>query len=125
MRSPCPQRLPSSPHPICDRCLSKSLRRPLFNRVISTNSNSNGSRSTLSQKTAEYIDTLQLRALAAGQKLNDFTGYSSIESLKKQIQKQGLCQLYEGTNGRRESQGREEGGARSKACLFRRRDETC
>jgi hypothetical protein len=57
-----------------------------------TNSNptSSPSRTTLSQRTAEYIDTLQLRALAAGQRLNDFTGYSSIESLKTQIENQGL-----------------------------------
>lgn len=48
---------------------------------------SKGSR--ISTKAAEYIDTLQLRALAATQRLNDITGYTSIESLKSQIQSQG------------------------------------
>ena len=47
-------------------------------------------RSSISAKTAEYIDTLQLRALAATQRLNDITGYTSIESLKSQIQSQGF-----------------------------------
>jgi len=44
---------------------------------------------SLSERTAQYIDTLQLRALSAGQKLNDVTGYSAIESLKAKITQQG------------------------------------
>jgi len=44
---------------------------------------------SLSERTAQYIDTLQLRALSAGQKLNDVTGYSAIESLKTKITQQG------------------------------------
>jgi len=46
-------------------------------------------RSTITARAAEYIDTLQLRALAATQRLNDITGYTSIEALKTQIHTQG------------------------------------
>jgi She9 / Mdm33 family. len=36
------------------------------------------------------MDNLQSNVFVAGQRLNDFTGYSEIEALKKEIQVQGM-----------------------------------
>jgi She9 / Mdm33 family len=92
-----------NPRPPLRLINSRVCRRGLFIRVqfhpsirhsstASNDSSANGSPSPhrpLSQRTAEYIDALQLRSLAATQRLNDITGYTSIESLKSQIQTQG------------------------------------
>jgi hypothetical protein len=76
---------------ICRQCLHTRLQNipPSIRRQSSSTTPSHNNRIPLSQRTAEYIDTLQHRALAASQRLNDITGYSSIESLKAQIQAQG------------------------------------
>lgn len=46
-------------------------------------------RSQLSKKLTSIMDDLQSNVFLAGQKLNDLTGYSSIERLKKDIERQG------------------------------------
>lgn len=46
-------------------------------------------RSQLSKKFTDLMDNIQGNVFIAGQKLNDLTGYSSIEKLKKEIETQG------------------------------------
>lgn len=46
-------------------------------------------RSQLSKQFTEMMDNLQSNIFVAGQRLNDLTGYSAIEALKKDIQLQG------------------------------------
>jgi len=81
-----------SPVILCTQCRFKRL--PQLRRTSTDNSPKpppslpSTQTSKLAEKAAEYIDTLQLRALAATQRLNDITGYTSIESLKQQIEKQ-------------------------------------
>lgn len=86
---------PSFPKRICHQCLTIRFHAHPDVRCSSTNSgepraSSSTRQSNLSERAAEYMDTLQLRALAATQRLNDLTGYSSIESLKCQIRAHGL-----------------------------------
>jgi len=84
----------TSPSPVilCTQCRFKRLphlrRTSTDNSPKPTPSLPSTQTSKLAEKAAEYIDTLQLRALAATQRLNDITGYTSIESLKQQIEKQ-------------------------------------
>jgi She9 / Mdm33 family len=92
-----PQQVVFLPRRVCRQCLSARLRiHPIPRRHSSTDSTPppTPNRSPLSQRTAEYIDTLQHRALAATQRLNDITGYTSIESLKTQIHTQGTSPLF-------------------------------
>lgn len=51
-----------------------------------------GRRSHLSKRLSHIMDHLQSNIFIAGQRLNDLTGYSGIEALKKDIEQQG--QLY-------------------------------
>lgn len=46
-------------------------------------------RSHLSKKFSHVMDHLQSNIFTAGQRLNDLTGYSGIEALKKEIEEQG------------------------------------
>jgi sensitive to high expression protein 9 len=46
-------------------------------------------RSKLSKQFTGMMDNLQSNVFVAGQRLNDLTGYSGIEALKKEIQNQG------------------------------------
>lgn len=46
-------------------------------------------RSRYSKQFTEMMDNLQSNVFVAGQRLNDLTGYSSIEALKKEIESQG------------------------------------
>lgn len=46
-------------------------------------------RSQFAKKFSSMMDDLQSNIFVAGQHLNDLTGYSSIEALKKQIHEQG------------------------------------
>jgi sensitive to high expression protein 9 len=46
-------------------------------------------RSQLSKKFTDLMDNIQGNVFIAGQKLNDLTGYSGIEKLKKEIETQG------------------------------------
>jgi hypothetical protein len=99
------------PAQVCRQCLSTRLQaiHPSIRRQSSSSTpppispSPSNNRTSLSQKTAEYIDTLQLRALAASQRLNDITGYSSIESLKAQIQTQGSPTYWQAFINRSES----------------------
>ncbi len=51
-----------------------------------------GRRSHLSKRISHIMDHLQSNIFIAGQRLNDLTGYSGIEALKKDIEQQGqLC----------------------------------
>jgi sensitive to high expression protein 9 len=47
-------------------------------------------RSQLSKQFTEMMDNVQSNIFVAGQRLNDLTGYSAIEALKKDIQLQGV-----------------------------------
>lgn len=59
-------------------------------------SHAEGRRSELSKKFTNLMDNLQSNIFIAGQRLNDLTGYSSIEALKREIQEQGklLFHIY-------------------------------
>ena len=48
-----------------------------------------GRRSHLSKRFSHLMDDLQSNIFIAGQRLNDLTGYSGIETLKKEIEQQG------------------------------------
>lgn len=48
-----------------------------------------GQRSNLSKKFSHLMDNVQSNIFFAGQRLNDLTGYSGIEALKKDIEEQG------------------------------------
>ena len=81
------------------RPLSRALCRQCPSRRLTVRFSSNqtnppdDSRSSLSEQAAQYIDSLQLKALAATQRLNEITGYTPIEALKSQIQEQGHVRL--------------------------------
>ena len=47
-------------------------------------------RSQFSKRFSSLMDTIQSNIFVAGQHLNDLTGYSSIEALKRQIHVQGM-----------------------------------
>ena len=57
-----------------------------------------GRRSNLNKRFSHVMDHMQSNIFIAGQRLNDLTGYSGIEALKKDIEQQGtalVCiQLY-------------------------------
>lgn len=54
-----------------------------------------GQRSHLSKKFSHLMDNVQSNIFFAGQRLNDLTGYSGIEALKRDIQEQGqACFIY-------------------------------
>ena len=48
-----------------------------------------GRRSQMSKRLSHLMDDLQSNIFIAGQRLNDLTGYSGIETLKKDIEQQG------------------------------------
>lgn len=52
-------------------------------------SEAEGRRSRLSKKFTSVMDNLQSNVFIAGQRLNDLTGYSAIEALKRDIREQG------------------------------------
>ena len=52
-------------------------------------SNLENRRSRYSKQFSEMMDNVQSNVFVAGQRLNDLTGYSSIEALKRDIQNQG------------------------------------
>ena len=47
-------------------------------------------RSKASKQLSHMMDNIQSNVFVAGQRLNDLTGYSAIEALKKEIEVQGL-----------------------------------
>lgn len=54
-----------------------------------------GQRSHLSKKFSHLMDNVQSNIFFAGQRLNDLTGYSGIEALKRDIEEQGQpCFIY-------------------------------
>ena len=52
-----------------------------------------GRRSRISKRFSHVMDHLQSNIFIAGQRLNDLTGYSGIEALKKDIEQQGPSSL--------------------------------
>ena len=52
-----------------------------------------GRRSHISKRFSHVMDHLQSNIFIAGQRLNDLTGYSGIEALKKDIEQQGPSSL--------------------------------
>src|SRR5579871_6275576 len=106
---------PQTPRTCC-QCLFTYHRLIRHSSTIPNDPSNQPSRPTLSQKTAEYLDNLQLRALAATQRINDITGYSSIESLKSQIYSQGSLQKNLG-DCRGEGKGSTGGSAKGKRSI--------
>ena len=53
-----------------------------------------GRRSHMSKRFTHVMDHLQSNIFIAGQRLNDLTGYSGIEALKKDIEQQGRPSSY-------------------------------
>ena len=49
-----------------------------------------GRRSQLAKRLSHLMDNMQTNVFIAGQRLNDLTGYTGIEALKKEIEDQGL-----------------------------------
>ena len=49
-----------------------------------------GRRSAVAKSFSGLMDSMQSNVFIAGQRLNDLTGYSGIEALKKDIEEQGL-----------------------------------
>jgi len=98
MRPPRPHPLLFAPPPrpfLCRQCLivrlplHTSLRHNSTKPTEPPENLPSSKSSPITARAAEYIDNLQLRALAATQRLNDITGYTSIEALKTQIHTQG------------------------------------
>ena len=52
-------------------------------------SHEEGRRSQVSKRFSHIMDNVQSNIFIAGQRLNDLTGYSGIEVLKKDIEEQG------------------------------------
>ena len=77
--------------------LSKSPSRPLSTGSSNAGdkprsdlpSQEEGRRSHISKRFSHVMDHLQSNIFIAGQRLNDLTGYSGIEALKKDIEEQG------------------------------------
>jgi hypothetical protein len=87
-----------SRHAEASRASFSTSRRKLESRgsSIETNkirndlpSQEEGRRSHLSKRISHILDHLQSNIFIAGQRLNDLTGYSGIEALKKDIEQQG------------------------------------
>lgn len=53
-----------------------------------------GRRSHMAKKFSHVMDHLQSNIFIAGQRLNDLTGYSGIEALKKDIEQQGRSSTH-------------------------------
>lgn len=53
-----------------------------------------GRRSHISKRFSHVMDHLQSNIFIAGQRLNDLTGYSGIEALKKDIEQQGPSSIH-------------------------------
>lgn len=53
-----------------------------------------GRRSNVVKRFSHVMDHLQSNIFIAGQRLNDLTGYSGIEALKKDIERQGQSQSF-------------------------------
>ena len=53
-------------------------------------SHEEGRRSHISKRFSHLMDNMQTNIFFAGQRLNDLTGYSGIEILKKEIEEQGI-----------------------------------
>ncbi len=53
-----------------------------------------GRRSHISKRFSHVMDHLQSNIFIAGQRLNDLTGYSGIEALKKDIEQQGRSPIH-------------------------------
>ena len=81
---------------------SRTVSSKLHSRILSTQSGDaaekprsdlpsqeEGRRSQISKRFSHVMDHLQSNIFIAGQRLNDLTGYSGIEALKKDIEQQG------------------------------------
>lgn len=52
-------------------------------------------RSKMSKQFTTMMDNIQSNVFVAGQRLNDFTGYSGIEALKNEIHSQGMGNILQ------------------------------
>jgi len=92
-------------HEIFKRINLKALQRSIDHRYTSSDvkatvgrrndlpSQAEGRRSHISKLFSNVMDHLQSNIFIAGQRLNDLTGYSGIEALKKDIEHQGPLQV--------------------------------
>ena len=94
-----PVALPAGPHAIRLRALSSSSRlQDSTDFRDDLPSKEEGRRSHASKRFDHLMDNLQSNIFTAGQRLNDLTGYTGIEALKKEIEQQGspasLCNQW-------------------------------
>lgn len=68
---------------------SEETKSTILEDIKNLPSEEESKRSALSKWMVENLDKLQTTIFTAGQTLNDFTGYSSIEKLKRSIEDQG------------------------------------
>lgn len=73
-----------------DRAVSTSSSNAADKPRSDLPSQEEGRRSHVSKRFSHVMDNLQSNIFIAGQRLNDLTGYSGIEALKKDIEQQGL-----------------------------------
>ena len=65
----------------------------LFPKRKALPSQEESQRSNVARRFSHVMDNVQSNIFIAGQRLNDLTGYSGIEALKKEIEEQGM--VYE------------------------------
>ena len=81
---------PIRPRTVRLRALSSSCRRrDSANSRDDLPSKEEGRRSPTSKRFDHLMDNIQANIFTASQRLNDLTGYSGIEALKKEIEQQG------------------------------------
>lgn len=68
----------------------KTHEPTILDEIKNLPSEKESKRSEFSKWMVERLDKLQTTIFTAGQTLNDFTGYSSIEKLKQSIEEQGM-----------------------------------
>lgn len=95
-RNSCPRLRPSgisfSKYP--SRALSTDSSNAADKPRSDLPSQEEGRRSHLSKRFSHVMDHLQSNIFIAGQRLNDLTGYSGIEALKKDIEQQGRSSTH-------------------------------
>lgn len=73
----------------CSRALSTDSSNAVDKPRSDLPSQEEGRRSHISKRFSHLMDNVQSNIFIAGQRLNDLTGYSGIEALKKDIEQQG------------------------------------
>lgn len=84
-----PKEIPREENNTEEKQEQKAAQSSSFDDIKNLPSEAEANRSEFSKWMTERLDKLQATIFTAGQTLNDFTGYSSIEKLKNSIEKQG------------------------------------